>query len=90
MALTAASEFLIMVIIVEMKSIINLYPPSTHLKLHFSHSRSQMEKQVSIYEQMNGNNKDLLEMLMGEGGEAFLDRQILKMKEEEFGEEEFH
>ena len=41
-----------------------------------------------ILEQLMSGNSDLLDKLIGDGGEALLDKEILKFREE-MGEEEF-
>lgn len=48
-----------------------------------------MEENISIYQQLMKPTKDIIELLMGEGGEAMLDKEILKMRDE-IGEEEFN
>lgn len=40
----------------------------------------------TIYQQLTAPNDDLIELLMGEGGEAYLDQEILKVRDE-IGEE---
>lgn len=48
-----------------------------------------MDDSRTIYQQLISPTADFIDMLMGEGGEAMLDREILKMRDE-IGEDEFN
>lgn len=48
-----------------------------------------MDENLSIYQQLMRPTADFLDQLMGEGGEAMLDKEILKMRDE-IGEDQFN
>jgi hypothetical protein len=47
------------------------------------------DESLTIYQQLLRPTADFLDLLMGEGGEAMLDKEILRMRDE-IGEEEFN
>jgi hypothetical protein len=48
-----------------------------------------MDENLSIYQQLMRPTANIIDLLMGEGGEAMLDKEILKMRDE-IGEDEFN